>query len=236
MTVPVHPPPRTTVIVLAKAPLPGLAKTRLIPALGAAGAAARAERLLDDAVDRALAARLGPVLLCGTPDVQHPAFIRHAARPGVALALQVGADLGERMHHALAGVLGLASPKTVPNTLPAALPAPHQALLIGTDSPALSACLLRQAAAALATTDVVLVPALDGGYALIGLHQPAPSLFTGMLWSTPQVLASTRQRLAAAGLRHVELPAVQDIDEPADLAHLPAGWWVPYTPARNTAP
>ena len=211
----VNPPP-TTVIVLAKVPQAGLAKTRLIPALGAAGAAALAKRLLDDAVDRALAAQLGPVLLCGTPDLQHPAFTRHAARPGVTLALQVGTDLGERMHSALAGALCLALPTTRGNT--------HQALLIGTDSPALSATLLRQAASTLATTDVVLVPALDGGYALIGLRRPASSLFTGMLWSTPQVLAHTRQRLTAAGLRHAELPAVPDIDEPADLAHLPAGW------------
>ena len=209
--------PTTTVIVLAKAPQAGLAKTRLIPALGAAGAAALAARLLDDAVDRALAAKLGPVLLCGAPDLLHPAFTRHAARPGVTLALQVGADLGERMHHALASVLDHA------------LTAPHQALLIGTDSPALSAALLRQAAATLATTDVVLVPALDGGYALIGLHRPAPGLFAGMAWSTPQVLAHTRQRLAAAGLRHIELPAVPDIDEPADLANLPAGWSSPPT-------
>ena len=216
--------PTTTVIVLAKAPQAGYAKTRLIPALGAAGAAALAARLLDDAVERALAAKLGPVLLCGTPDLQHPAFIRHAARPGVTLALQVGADLGERMHSALASVLGLALHTTRPD--------PHQALLIGTDSPALSATLLRQAATALATTDVVLVPALDGGYALIGLHQPAPCLFTGMLWSNPQVLAHTRQRLASAGLHHAELPAVPDIDEPADLVHLPAGWLAGITPPR----
>lgn len=209
-------PPTTTVIVLAKAPQAGLAKTRLVPALGAAGAAALAERLLDDAVDRALAAKLGPVLLCGTPDLQHPAFTRHAARPGVALALQMGADLGERMHSALAGVLAQ-QPRSTPSDA-------QQALLIGTDSPALSSALLRQAASTLATTDVVLVPALDGGYALIGLHQPAPCLFTDMVWSTSHVLAHTRQRLAAAGLRHAELPAVPDIDEPADLAHLPAGW------------
>ena len=211
--------PTTTVIVLAKAPQAGLAKTRLIPALGAAGAAALAERLLDDAVDRALAAQLGPVLLCGTPDLQHPAFRQHAAQPGVTLALQVGADLGERMHRALTSVLAQ-RPRSTPNNA-------HQALLIGTDSPALSSAMLRQAATALATTDVVLVPALDGGYALIGLHQPAPCLFTNMVWSNPQVLAHTRQRLAAAGLRHAELPAVPDIDEPADLAHLPAGWWLP---------
>ena len=218
MNRPIDPPP-TTLIVLAKAPQAGLAKTRLIPALGAAGAAALAERLLDDAMDRALAAKLGPVLLCGTPDLLHPAFTRHAARPGVALALQVGVGLGERMHHALLSVL--AAP------LPNQPSASHQALLIGTDCPALCATLLRQAAATLATTDVVLVPALDGGYALIGMRRPAPSLFSGMVWSTPQVLAHTRQRLAAAGLRHAELPAVPDIDEPADLAHLPAGWLVP---------
>ena len=72
--------------------------------------------------------------------------------------------------------------------------------------------------------DAVFVPALDGGYALIGLRCAAPTLFSGMAWSTASVMADTRERLAAAGLSHIELPPVADIDEPADLVHLPPGW------------
>jgi glycosyltransferase A (GT-A) superfamily protein (DUF2064 family) len=97
-------------------------------------------------------------------------------------------------------------------------------LLIGTDAPALDAAMLQRAALALDDADAVFVPALDGGYALVGLRQPAPSLFDGMAWSTARVMADTRQRLATAGLRHVELPPLHDIDGPADLVHLPAGW------------
>jgi glycosyltransferase A (GT-A) superfamily protein (DUF2064 family) len=97
-------------------------------------------------------------------------------------------------------------------------------LLIGTDAPALDAAMLRAAAAALSDFDAVFVPAHDGGYALMGLCRPAPGLFEAMPWSTPQVMAQTRTRLVRYGLRHKELAPVHDVDEPADLAHLPAGW------------
>jgi glycosyltransferase A (GT-A) superfamily protein (DUF2064 family) len=86
---------------------------------------------------------------------------------------------------------------------------------------------LHDAAAALATHEAVFVPALDGGYALVGLCQPPPApprLFDGIPWSTPQVMALTRERLAALGLRGAELAPLPDIDEPADLAHLPPHW------------
>lgn len=197
-----------TVIVFAKAPVAGFAKTRLIPALGAAGAAALARRLLDHALAQALAARLGPVDLCCAPDIDHPSFARLAARDGVVLSRQTLGDLGQRMAQALAR----------------ALAATPRALLIGSDVPALDAAVLQRAAGALDQADAVFVPAFDGGYALVGLRRPAPTLFDNMTWSTNQVMADTRQRLAAAGLRHVELPPLADIDGPADLVHLPAGW------------
>ena len=196
--------------IMAKAPVAGLAKTRLAPALGEAGAAALAARMLAHAVAQAAAADLGPVTLWATPDVSHPAFSQAQRRHGVALAVQQGDDLGARMAHVFeAGFAQGDSP----------------ILLMGTDAPALDAMVLRQAAAALLLHDAVFVPAHDGGYALVGLRA-APgnwlqALFSGMVWSTAQVMAQTRQRLASAGIRHAELQAVADIDEPADLAHLP---------------
>ena len=196
---------RCAVVVMAKAPLAGYAKTRLIPALGAAGAAALAERLLDHAVAQALAAALGPVTLCVTPDRSHPAFVRLARQPGIGLADQGTGDLGQRMHRAFEAALQ---------------PPVDRVLLIGTDAPALDAAVLQAAAAGLATHDAVFVPALDGGYALLGLRRPAPALFEGMAWSTAEVMARTRERLAAAGLRALELEALADVDEPADLVHL----------------
>lgn len=200
------------IAILAKAPLAGFAKTRLAPALGAVGAAALAESLLEHAVAQAVAAGLGPLALWTTPDTTHPAFVRLRGRHGLDLVAQGEGDLGTRMARVFEQTL-------------AAGAAPL--LLMGTDAPALDAAMLRRAAAALDTHDAVFVPALDGGYALVGLRAwgPGPrSLFPGIAWSTPQVMAETRSRLVAARLRHAELPAVADIDEPADLGHLPAGW------------
>lgn len=196
-------------IVFAKAPVAGQAKTRLAPALGAAGAAALAERLLVHAVGQGLCAGFAEVELCAAPDTTHPVFARLAAQhAALQLGVQGDGDLGARMHRALARRLAGHRPM----------------LLIGTDAPALDAAVLRAAAQALAACDAVFVPALDGGYALVGLASPQPALFAGMAWSTPQVMAETRLRARRAGLRWVELPAVADIDEPADLVHLPPGW------------
>ena len=197
----------TALIVMAKAPRTGLAKTRLIPALGAEGAARLAARLLDHAVAQAVAARLGTVHLFAAPDVTDPAFGTLAQRHGLQLHPQGEGDLGQRMQRAFAAVLAGVAP----------------ALMIGTDAPALDAAMLRAADAALAGHDAVFVPAHDGGYALIGLKHSAPWLFDDMPWSTAALMATTRLRAAAAGWRIAVLPPVHDIDEPADLAHLPRG-------------
>lgn len=198
----------TAIIVFAKAPVPGLAKTRLAPALGVAGAAALAERMLHHALVQAVASGVGPVELCAAPDASHPALRAGAAEHGASLAEQGPGDLGQRMHRALARSL-----------------ARHgRALLIGTDAPALGADVLRQASQGLHDHDAVFVPALDGGYALVGLRRADPRWFAGMRWSHDRVMDETRGRLRAAGIRWAELPPVADIDEPADLVHLPPGW------------
>lgn len=201
--------PTCAVIVFAKAPVAGLAKTRLAPVLGRAGAARLAERLLQAAVRSALAARIGPVELCCTPDIGHPAFAGIARRHPVRLDAQGDGDLGDRMARALGRVLDRH----------------RRAVLIGTDVPALDAAYLRQAAAALLDHEAVFGPATDGGYTLVGLSTPAPvALFRDIAWGTAQVMHQTRQRLALLGLRHVELPALPDVDEPGDLRHVPARW------------
>ncbi len=196
------------VIVFAKAPVPGLAKTRLVPALGDAGAAAVAERLLLQATAAAVAAQLGPVELCVTPDTRHDIFQALANQHGVSLEVQGEGDLGARMHRALQRQLQQHG----------------HVLLMGADAPALDAALLREAAAHLNQHDAVFVPALDGGYALVGLCRPQPGLFAGMTWSTDRVMQDTRKHAHAAGLRWAETAAVADIDVPADLHHLPPGW------------
>jgi rSAM/selenodomain-associated transferase 1 len=204
----------TALIVFAKAPVPGLAKTRLIPALGAEGAARLAEQLLQHTLLQVRDVPVEHLELCVAPDTTHPVFeqARQAVGERLQLTPQGDGDLGERMHRALSR----------------ALAHHHKALLIGTDAPALNASVLAAAGAALDYHDAVFVPALDGGYALIGLTRPAPELLLGMTWSTPKVMDDTRERARRHGWRWAELPPVADIDEPADLAHLPAGWPSPH--------
>lgn len=93
-------------------------------------------------------------------------------------------------------------------------------LIMGTDCPLLSPGQLQQAAAALAEDDVVLIPAEDGGYVLIGLRRSVPEVFENINWSTPQVLEQTRKQLLLCGAHWHELPALWDIDEPADWQRL----------------
>lgn len=217
-----HPHALTAHIALmARAPVPGQAKTRLMPALGAAGAAALATRLLHHALHQAAAAQPASLTLWATPDTTHPAFAEAAAQHNLHLRAQPAGDLGARMAAVFEHSDGL------------------PVLLMGSDIPALDAATLRSAAAALKGHDAVFVPALDGGYGLVGLRRPGPALlaalFDGMRWSTAQVMAQTRERLAAGGWRAAELPAVSDIDEPADLAHLPADW-PEYRPAATAVP
>jgi rSAM/selenodomain-associated transferase 1 len=190
------------VAILAKAPLPGFAKTRLAGALGAEGAAALQARLTARATETARAADVGPVTLWAAPDHDHPAFQTLAALFGVALARQPDGDLGIRMLAALEAARG-------------------PALVIGTDCPALRPEHLRAAADALVGgVDVVVVPVLDGGYALIGMRAPEPRLFADMPWSTAGVMAETRRRLTRLSLSWREPAQLWDVDVPEDLDRL----------------
>lgn len=200
----------TALIVFAKAPVAGQAKTRLIPALGPEGAAGLAKRLLEHALHQAGGLPVDHWELCVSPDTRHPAFEQAVAdtRGRLCLTAQGDGDLGERMHRAFERTL-----------------ATHRkALLIGTDAPALTSTVLRDAEQALARHEAVFVPALDGGYALVGLTHPQPALFRGVSWGTPQVMTETRARARQAGVKWVELAPVADIDDPPDLVHLPEAW------------
>ncbi len=188
------------IAVLAKAPIPGLAKTRLIPALGPERAARLHERLLVTAVETAL--QVGNVTLWAAPDYSHPAFQSFA--PRLRLACQPAGDLGVRM---LAAITGAGGP----------------ALVIGTDCPALSADHLRAGADLLRDgIDVVVNPAEDGGYVLIGMRAPEPRLFADMAWSTPTVMIETRRRLAGLNLSWREPICLWDVDVPEDVQRMRA--------------
>lgn len=192
--------PDVGIAVLAKAPRPGVAKTRLAPVLGADGAAELQARLIRRTLATAIAAAVGPVTLWCAPDESHPAFQTARTEHGVTLAAQPNGDLGERM---------------------LAAGADRPTLVIGTDCPALEPVHLRDAAAALRDgIDAVAIPTEDGGYALIGTRRPQPAMFSDMPWSTPTVMALTRLRLMRRGLSWREPSRLWDVDVPADLARL----------------
>ncbi|MGH8503193.1 MAG: TIGR04282 family arsenosugar biosynthesis glycosyltransferase [Gammaproteobacteria bacterium] len=211
----------TRLLVFAKAPIPGQVKTRLMPDLSADACARLHRRLIVRGLTTALAANLGPVELWCAPDCTHPFFAACARRFGIVIRAQQGEDLGARMYLALAASLRQA----------------QCAVIIGCDCPALDARYLSQACGALARgASVVLGPAEDGGYVLIGLRRvtatgtPARKIFEDIAWGGSMVLAQTRERLRACGLSWRELPPLWDVDRPADLARLhEAGFRTPTT-------
>jgi rSAM/selenodomain-associated transferase 1 len=195
------------ILVFARAPVPGAAKTRLIPRLGAWGAARLQARLTVRALRTALSARCGRVELHASPRRTHDFFVFCGKRFRVNLKLQVGKDLGARMHHSVARALRR-----------------HKVVIVvGTDCPALRAQDLRRAVRLLrGGCDAVLAPAEDGGYALIGLAKVSPRLFCEMPWGTSAVYAETARRLDSAGYRWRALRKVWDVDRPEDLDRLRA--------------
>ncbi|EGV18768.1 TIGR04282 family arsenosugar biosynthesis glycosyltransferase [Thiocapsa marina] len=193
--------PNARILIFAKAPIPGQVKTRLIPALGPTGAAQLACDLLERLVRRLSGAHLAPVELWCSPDPGHPLFRDLAESEGVALRTQQGEDLGERLSAAAEDALGRAD----------------AVLLVGADVPGLDADYCASALATLAESDAVLGPAEDGGYVLLGLKAPAPTLFEDMPWGGDRVAAITRRRMASLGLRWRELASLWDLDRPEDL-------------------
>lgn len=187
------PPPR--IVIFARWPEPGMVKTRLALEIGDEAAARIYRRLLDHTLNSARASGV-PVELRVT-GAEPERFAAELGRD-LLIADQGHGDLGERL---------------------ARVDTP--ALIIGSDLPGLTPDLLRAAAAALASREVVIGPARDGGYWLIGLSKAAPWLFTDMAWSTPAVLPETLARLDARGIAPVLLPELADIDEPEDLASWP---------------
>jgi uncharacterized protein len=191
--------------VLAKAPIPGFAKTRLAPRLGPEGAAELHAVLLERTLRAAGSSGFAPVALWCAPDSRSPFF---AALRGVAaldLHDQPEGDLGARMLAAFELHLAAGAP----------------VVLVGTDCPELGPARLRAAGAALAGgADAVILPAADGGYAALGLARVDRSLFDGMRWGSSEVLEETRRRIRRLGWTAHELRPVRDVDRPEDLEWL----------------
>lgn len=193
-------------IIFTRFPQAGTTKTRLIPALGAAGAADLQRRLSERTVRRGreLATSRGAALeLCY--DGGDGGLIAAWLGKDLATAPQGEGDLGERMNRAFAR---------------ARQDGFQLVVLVGADCPALSVEILQSAFTALADHDLVLGPAADGGYYLVGLARPAPELFKNQPWGDRTLLAATLVSADKVGLTRKLLEELTDIDRPEDLQHL----------------
>lgn len=172
-------------------------KTRLAATTGSA----EATELYDQLVTRTLRAVdevASPAFLLVAGDVDHASVQSWLGRhPRLRVAQQAGSDLGQRMSDAFDRF------------------APEGGVLMGTDCPDLSADVIDRALSALGSADVVLVPAEDGGYVLIGLRKPCVAVFEGVPWSTSVVAARTVAKALRHGLSVVLLPTLWDVDDEA---------------------
>ncbi len=192
-------------ILLAKAPVPGGVKTRLCPPLTPAGAAAFYACLLEDtAAEMARVADAHRFLFHAPPAGRR--FFRGGSYSRFELLPQSGRDLGERMENAFAAAFGRGFARVV---------------LVGADCPVLTAARVRSALRELgASARAVFGPSRDGGFYLVALSTPAPSLFRGTRWGTASVLASVVSRCRDAGLPYALLSPGFDVDTAADLSAL----------------
>lgn len=189
-----------TLVVLAKAPAPGLSKTRLAAQIGELVAASFAQAFLNDTLSLGQAVRR-PLLVTYTPEDARGAFARIA--PGAQLLAQPEGDLGTRILVALNDALGRST----------------SAVLIGSDTPHLPAAIVEQAFVDLQTCDMTIGPASDGGFYLIGFNAAHVSgeVFAGVEWSTGAVFATVMANAERLGMTVEVLPEVTDIDDLASL-------------------
>lgn len=190
------------ILIFAKAPVPGEVKTRLIPVLGAEGAARLAARMLRDTFSEASAVPLADTELCLSPDPDHAAWSGLLPERAGRVTAQGGGHLGARLARAAERVIGEGD----------------RAILIGTDCPQLDQRRLRDACSELERHEAVIHPAFDGGYALLGLNRFDPSIFEGIGWSGPDVARDTTVRIKALGWSLHLGETLRDIDDPEDLA------------------
>ena len=191
----------TRIVIFVKAPVPGRVKTRLIPALGEAGAARLARDMLEATVREAKAAGLGTPELCADPDPEDEVWQGLLPQVGLRVTAQGEGDLGERLARAAGRVIG----------------GGENVLLIGSDCPALDSKRLRAAADELETCDAFMHPTEDGGYALLGLRRFDARVFADIPWSSEKVAAETSARFEALGWSLGVGETLRDVDEPHDL-------------------
>lgn len=200
-------PVRKQIVIFTRFPKPGFAKTRLIPELSATGAALLQQRMTEHIIDQAARfAGKQPVQIEIRYQDGNENIMRNWLGPGYRYQAQGGGDLGAKMSRAFTEAFQ-AGMQTV--------------LVLGTDCPSISREIIDKALTSLSTRDLVLGPARDGGYYLIGLSRTAPELFTGIPWGTDKTLQATLSKAGKSGLSFLLLEQLIDIDRPGDLAALP---------------
>lgn len=195
--------PDSRILLFGRDPAPGKVKTRLHGVLGPERALALYVALFKRQADMLTGAGLAPVELWITADPEHQLF-REFFDPR-DIHCQQGVDLGERMYHAAANALAQAG----------------SVVLLGVDCPSVSRDYVKQALAGLAGgKQVVVGPAEDGGYVLLGLRRAAPELFQAIPWGSGRVLEYTLERISRLGLESLQLATRWDVDRPEDLSRL----------------
>jgi rSAM/selenodomain-associated transferase 1 len=198
--------PSERLVLFGRLPEPGLTKTRLVPALGAEGAATLYEAFLDDLVGLDVGVGERELWVPDRPGAIRRLRLRY---PGLRVRLQPEGDLGGRLRAAFEAAF---------------TEGVDYAVVIGSDHPTLPADLVRRAFHALRSAHLVVGPTRDGGYYSIGLRRycwpKAAGLFEDAPWSTAELLEWTREQAADLDLCFVELPGWYDVDTPADLERL----------------
>jgi len=193
--------PDTCLVIFAKSPLPGKVKTRLIPVLGKEGACQLYKSMAQKIITNLSSANVCHVHLYIHPVINHGFFKDLQKANELTMFQQEGKDLGDRMSHAI----------------DVSLKDHAKVIIIGTDCPEYSADYIEQAIYGLDDKDVVIGPAKDGGYVLIGMKQPHSHLFTQIDWGKSTVLDKTLKKIDEISLHYQLLQALHDIDVPADL-------------------
>jgi len=201
--------PDAVIIVFCKAPVAGKVKTRLMPQLTEQQAVDVHIELTERTLSLLHESQICPIQLWCSPDTNHPFYQQCVNNYGVSLHIQRGNDLGERMHHAIQS--GLEKSST--------------ALLIGCDCPSLTVHDFEFAINVLqleAETGVVIAPAEDGGYVMVGLNKAYPDLFINMTWGHEDVYQNTLQRIGDLELTLFESRRHWDVDTFEDLQRFQA--------------
>ena len=191
--------------IFTRTPIKGKVKTRLQPIYTIGQSLFLHTYLLQRTIAEFQPCQNIDIEICCTPSYQHPVFSQYNTSFNISLSLQIGKDLGERMLNAMN--YGLRDHNKV--------------IIIGTDCYEINESYINKAFTALEKNDVVIGPAFDGGYVLIGMRRSINEVFDAIPWGTKHVLERTRNQLQRSSITWHELPTLRDIDNAEDLHYFP---------------